>query len=212
MFFSKTVLISVLGLSAFAAAAPLENGVAVEAAPTGACSWYEELLGHDCDDDEEAEVPSQHPSPRPVAPQPARGKPKGSENNNPFASQPQPYPNQPYTNQPYPNQNQPVSSQPIPTQPRPGQSNGVPAPTNPRPANAFQPRPANNPRPITAPKGDGTDKQGQSSWCDRPDPARRPASCGNGGTLGTSGTSAPLNTGSAPGWPTQDWGDLRPVQ
>ncbi|RDI89252.1 hypothetical protein Vi05172_g908 [Venturia inaequalis] len=192
MFFSKAVLISVLGLSALSVAAPIEDGVTAQAAaPATGCSWYDSITGRDCDDDD---PPAPRPSPRPSSSWPAWGVPKSSGNNNPSPSQPKPYPSQPYPNQPYPNQPnppQPNIGQPSLEQPNPQAV--APAPSSPRPAKGLQPRPVGSPRPITAPKGDGTDKVGQSSWCDRPDPARRPASCGNGGTLVT---TPPRNTPS----------------
>ncbi|TID16756.1 hypothetical protein E2P81_ATG09315 [Venturia nashicola] len=199
MFFSQTVLISVLGLSALSIAVPIENGVASEAAPAAPCTWYDNLLGRDCDDDDA-------PSPRPAWWNPFAPKP--ANNNNPFASQPQPYPNQPSPIQPYPyqpNQNHPAPSQPYPNQP----VSPIQGTSNPRPANGFQPRPVGAPRPITNPKGDGSDKEGQSSWCNRPDPSRRPASCPNGGTL--PGTS-PRNVLNKPNEnDNKNQGDARPA-
>ncbi|KAE9975560.1 hypothetical protein EG328_003136 [Venturia inaequalis] len=192
MFFSKAVLISVLGLSALSVAAPIEDGVTAQAAaPATGCSWYDSITGRDCDDDD---PPAPRPSPRPSSSWPAWGVPKSSGNNNPSPSQPKPFPNQPYPNRPNPPQpttGQPSLEQPSLEQPYPNPQAVAPAPSTPRPAKGLQPRPFGSPRPITAPKGDGTDKVGQSSWCDRPDPARRPASCGNGGTLVT---TPPRNT------------------
>jgi len=184
MFFSKTVLISVLGLSALAVAAPIENGIAVEAGPAAPCSWFDNLTGRDCDDED---VPAPRSSPRPFSPRPASSQPAGpnwgsprpTNNNNPYATQP--YPNQPVANQP---------SQPY----------VAPVSSGSRPPKGVQPRPQNGPRPITAPANDGSDQLGQSSWCNRPDPARRPASCGNGGTLG----SAPRSTSGVPSWPSEN--------
>ncbi|KAE9961378.1 hypothetical protein BLS_002281 [Venturia inaequalis] len=49
MFFSKAVLISVLGLSALSVAAPIEDGVTAQAAaPATGCSWYDSITGRSC--------------------------------------------------------------------------------------------------------------------------------------------------------------------
>jgi len=218
MLFSQSVVLAVLSLGSLslAAPAPVENAVAVEGitdttndvavpqpqpnAKKAPCNWFSNILGSDCDDDDDdddrrpAARPSPRPQPRPTA-QPQRPQPRPT-------AQPQPRPaSPPQQGNPWLGATPNGQAQPRPASP-PQQGNPWLGATPNGPAAQPAPKgfgqPANSwgggqqqaaPAPAAAVPNDAA-----STWCERPNEARRPDYCNNGGRAkGSARTPSPVN-------------------